>query len=129
VLTLGSDRAKLLLFQGLLFGLRAHFSYRNGRHKAAPALEEHINCPLKSGDVVLGSPRCRPRSTQTTGRLVVQCLRSILLRPIHDSPFEIVATMGDAPGKAGHEITVGVRHRFSALDRAFHCPKAPSKGL
>jgi hypothetical protein len=32
--------------------------------------------------------------------------------------------MGDVPDKAGHEMTVGARHRFSALDRAFRYQKA-----
>jgi hypothetical protein len=37
--------------------------------------------------------------------------------------------MGDVPDKAGHEMTVGARHRFSALDRAFRYQKAASKSL
>jgi len=37
--------------------------------------------------------------------------------------------MGDVPDKAGHETTVGARHRFSALDRAFRYQKAASKSL
>jgi hypothetical protein len=41
--------------------------------------------------------------------------------------FENVTTMGDVPDKAGHEMTVGARHRFSALDRAFSYPKFASK--
>jgi hypothetical protein len=40
-----------------------------------------------------------------------------------------VTTMGDVPDKAGHEMTVDARHRFSALDRAFPYQKAASKGL
>ena len=59
-LTLGSDQAKPLLFQGLFarercyLALEPHFPYRNGRHKAAPALEEYTNRPpRKPGDVVL----------------------------------------------------------------------------
>jgi hypothetical protein len=35
--------------------------------------------------------------------------------------------MGDAPDKAGYEMTVGARHRFSALGRAFRYQKAVSK--
>ena len=57
---LGSDQAKPLLFQGLFarercyLALEPHFPYRNGRHKAAPALEEYTNRPPpKPGDVVL----------------------------------------------------------------------------
>jgi hypothetical protein len=37
--------------------------------------------------------------------------------------------MGDVPEKAGHEMTVGARHRFSVLDRAFRYQKAASKSL
>jgi hypothetical protein len=84
--TLGSDHAKPLLFQGLFarercyLALEPHFPYRNGHHKAALV-------------------RCRLRLTQTSDRLVAR-------RPIHDAPFEIVTTMGDVPDKAGHEMTV-----------------------
>jgi hypothetical protein len=55
-LTLGSDRDKPLLFQGLFAGKRCylalepHFPYRNGRRKAA-ALEGYTNRP--PADVVL----------------------------------------------------------------------------
>ena len=60
----GSDRwgrTRLsLLFQGLFarercyLVLEPHFPYRNGRHKAAPALEEYTNRPpTRPGDVVL----------------------------------------------------------------------------
>ncbi len=59
-LALGSDQAKPLLFQGLFarercyLALESHFPYRNGRHKAAPALEEYTNRPPRQpGDVVL----------------------------------------------------------------------------
>ena len=59
-LTLGSDQAKPLLFQGLFarercyLALEPHFPYRNGRHKAAPALEEYTNRPPRQPrDVVL----------------------------------------------------------------------------
>ena len=59
-LTLGSDQAKPLLFQGLsatercYLALEPHFPYRNDRHKAAPALEEYTNrLPRQPGDVVL----------------------------------------------------------------------------
>ena len=59
-MTLGSDQAKPLLFQGLFarercyLALEPHFPYRNGRHKAAPALEEYTNRPPpKPRDVVL----------------------------------------------------------------------------
>jgi putative tryptophan/tyrosine transport system substrate-binding protein len=38
-----------------------------------------------------------------------------------------VVTMGDVPDKAGHEMTVGAWHCFSALDRAFRYQKAASK--
>jgi hypothetical protein len=55
--------------------------------------------------------------------------RSILFRTIHDAPFEIVTTMGDVPDKAGHEMTIGARDRFSDLDRAFRYQKAASKSL
>jgi hypothetical protein len=34
---------------------------------------------------------------------------------------------GDVPDEAWHEMTVGARHRFSALDRAFRYQKAASK--
>jgi hypothetical protein len=54
---------------------------------------------------------------------------SILLRPVHDAPFEIVTTMGDVPDKPGHETTVRARHRFSTLDRAFRYQNAASKNL
>ena len=37
--------------------------------------------------------------------------------------------MGDVPDKARHEMTVGARHRFSALDRSFRYQKAASKSL
>jgi hypothetical protein len=57
------------------------------------------------------------------------CLCSTILRPIHDPLFEIVTTMRDVPDKARHEMTVGARHRFSALDRAFRYHKAASKSL
>jgi hypothetical protein len=39
----------------------------------------------------------------------------------------LVATMGDVPDKARQEMTVGARHRFSALGRAFRYQKAVSK--
>ena len=38
-------------------------------------------------------------------------------------------TMGNVPDKAGREMTMGSRHRFSALDRAFRYQKAASKRL
>jgi hypothetical protein len=37
--------------------------------------------------------------------------------------------MGDVPDKAGHETTVGARHPFSVLVRAFRYQKAASKSL
>jgi hypothetical protein len=40
-----------------------------------------------------------------------------------------VTTLGDVPDKAGREMTVGARPRFSALDRAFRYQKAASKSL
>jgi hypothetical protein len=46
-------------------------------------------------------PRYRPRSTQISDRLVALCLRSILLRPIHDAPFETVTTMRDVTDVTG----------------------------
>ena len=57
----GVAQAKPLLFQDLfareccyVFGVETHFPYRNGRHKAAPALEEYTNRPPRqAGDVVL----------------------------------------------------------------------------
>jgi hypothetical protein len=53
----------------------------------------------------------------------------MLLRRIHDASFEIVTTMGDARDKPRHEMTVGARHRFSVLERAFRYQKAASKSL
>jgi hypothetical protein len=40
-----------------------------------------------------------------------------------------ILTTGDVPDKAGYEMTLGARHRFSALGRAFRHQKAPSKSL
>jgi hypothetical protein len=37
--------------------------------------------------------------------------------------------MGDVPDKVRHEMTVGARHRFSTLERAFRYQKAASKRL
>jgi hypothetical protein len=37
--------------------------------------------------------------------------------------------MGDVPDKAGHEMTIGARHRFSDLDRGFRYQKAASNSL
>jgi hypothetical protein len=44
-----------------------------------------------------------PSLPTTSDRLLAPCLRLIPLRPIHDTPFEIVATMGDVPEKAEQE--------------------------
>ncbi len=59
-LTVRSDQAKPPLFQGLFarercyLALEPQFPYRNGRHKAAPVLEEYTNRPpLQLGEVVL----------------------------------------------------------------------------
>ena len=41
-------------------------------------------------------------SDQQSSRRAVS--RSILLRPNHDAPFEIVTTVGDVPDKAGQEM-------------------------
>jgi len=37
--------------------------------------------------------------------------------------------MGDVPDKVRHEMTVGARHSFSILERAFRYQKAASKRL
>jgi hypothetical protein len=59
----------------------------------------------------------------------VRWFRSILPRRIHDAPVEIVATMRDVPNEAGHEMTLGGRHRFFALDLAFRYQKPAFKSL
>src|SRR5262249_18427428 len=116
------------------------FPIQTGRHKAPQTLKNYqTHPPTSPADVVLGGQiqfppakqihHRRPRSTQTSDRLVALCLSSILPRPIHDAPVEIVATMADVPDKTGHEMTVGARHRFSALDRACRYQKPASKSL
>jgi hypothetical protein len=75
----------------------------------------------------------RPRLTQTSDRLVARCLRSILLRPTQDGPFEIVTTMGEVmcqtrPGR-GTKWRLARGAAFLPLDRAFRYQKAASKSL
>jgi hypothetical protein len=93
-----------------------------GRHRLSKSTKPSATatwrcCALKPNFFSLAQQitRYRLQSTQTSDRLVGLCLRSIQIHT-HDAPFEIVATMRDVPDKAGHEMTVGARHRFSALD-------------
>jgi hypothetical protein len=51
----------------------------------------------------LSAGRDRFRPTIVSSR----CFRSILPRRIHDAPVEVVATMGDVPDEAGHEMARG----------------------
>jgi hypothetical protein len=67
--------------------------------------------------------------TQTSVVLLSYVFSRFCFDPIHDAHFEIVTTMGDVPDKTGHEMTVGARHRFSTLDRAFRYQKPAPKGL
>ena len=89
-----SDQAKLLLFQDLFarerdyLTLEPHFPYRNGRHKAAPALEEYTNRPPpKPGECCALKPNsfstCStnpslPKAIDPDDRLAL-CLCSVLL--------------------------------------------------
>jgi len=115
---LKSDQAKALVVKDLFAGgryylvLDTHFSYLNGRHKAAP---ESIQT-VRHGNLAM--LRSEPNS-----------IFYLLNKSLAADPDRLRLEIVSYPQQGGHKMTVGAGHGFSALDHAFCYRKAASKSL